>query len=348
MGCRSASFHRACALSPAKVSHVLLAEEAERRTANVIVPDGQLSLAIGREGQNARLAAKLTGWRIDIRSESETAEILEGLLAADAARAQHEAELAADEVIEILDPHGVVSDRGPAATEAQAATDEDTDFSRAKTRQHKILQQRSRLKIWHRTFRTLQQVTRQKKLRLNLRMLKATKIWPRKYHRRKTKKLKKMPVRPRSRQRLQQRKASRLRLQHLTRRPRPPQARPQATPRPTLKRTKPGRIGINSRPIDSPRVRVLRCPPTMTMKIDCRPRIDARRRVSSFAIRRPASSRFAISERDLDNARPGNPRADEWSGEEDWDDDMGFTEYDFLEGEDEIEEGDAPDEEGES
>src|SRR5207245_8946256 len=43
----------------------------EEKTAYVVVPDRQLSLAIGKEGQNARLAAKLTGWRIDIRSESE-------------------------------------------------------------------------------------------------------------------------------------------------------------------------------------------------------------------------------------------------------------------------------------
>jgi len=43
----------------------------------VIVPDGQLSLAIGKEGQNARLAAKLTGWKIDIKSESQLNEYLQ-------------------------------------------------------------------------------------------------------------------------------------------------------------------------------------------------------------------------------------------------------------------------------
>jgi N utilization substance protein A len=47
------------------------------KTAYVVVPDRQLSLAIGKEGQNARLAAKLTGWRIDIRSESEVRAELE-------------------------------------------------------------------------------------------------------------------------------------------------------------------------------------------------------------------------------------------------------------------------------
>ncbi|MHB0856521.1 MAG: transcription termination factor NusA [Anaerolineae bacterium] len=60
------------ALSPAKVVSVYLNEED--KTAKVVVPDKALSLAIGKEGQNARLAAKLTGWRIDIRSESEAAE----------------------------------------------------------------------------------------------------------------------------------------------------------------------------------------------------------------------------------------------------------------------------------
>lgn len=57
------------ALSPAKVSDVKI--DAELRVANIVVPDSQLSLAIGKEGQNARLAAKLTSWKIDIKSESQ-------------------------------------------------------------------------------------------------------------------------------------------------------------------------------------------------------------------------------------------------------------------------------------
>jgi len=62
------------ALSPARVASVHLEDASvEGRTATVIVPDDQLSLAIGREGQNARLAAKLTGWRIDIKSMAEAA-----------------------------------------------------------------------------------------------------------------------------------------------------------------------------------------------------------------------------------------------------------------------------------
>ena len=60
------------ALSPAKVKEVLLDDTTG--TATVVVPDYQLSLAIGKEGQNARLAARLTGWRVDIKSETEMAE----------------------------------------------------------------------------------------------------------------------------------------------------------------------------------------------------------------------------------------------------------------------------------
>jgi len=57
------------ALSPAKVVSVRVVDE-RAKTARVVVPDFQLSLAIGKEGQNARLAARLTGWRIDIRSDA--------------------------------------------------------------------------------------------------------------------------------------------------------------------------------------------------------------------------------------------------------------------------------------
>jgi N utilization substance protein A len=60
----------ASALSPAKVTRVHIVDP-DAKSAQVIVPDYQLSLAIGKEGQNARLAARLTGWRIDIRSDAE-------------------------------------------------------------------------------------------------------------------------------------------------------------------------------------------------------------------------------------------------------------------------------------
>ena len=62
----------AAALSPSRVNSVEIVD-AEARSAKVIVPDYQLSLAIGKEGQNARLAAKLTGWRIDIHSDTAPA-----------------------------------------------------------------------------------------------------------------------------------------------------------------------------------------------------------------------------------------------------------------------------------
>jgi N utilization substance protein A len=59
------------ALSPARVREVIV--DDDERQATVIVPDDQLSLAIGRDGQNARLAARLTGWRVDIKSETDFA-----------------------------------------------------------------------------------------------------------------------------------------------------------------------------------------------------------------------------------------------------------------------------------
>ena len=72
------------ALSPAKVLMVYVNED--EKAARVIVPDSQLSLAIGKEGQNARLAAKLTGWKIDIKSQSQADA------AVDAAQAERNAE----------------------------------------------------------------------------------------------------------------------------------------------------------------------------------------------------------------------------------------------------------------
>lgn len=66
---KDSAVYIANALSPARVVSVAVNEEA--KVSRVVVPDAQLSLAIGKEGQNARLAAKLTGWKIDIKSESE-------------------------------------------------------------------------------------------------------------------------------------------------------------------------------------------------------------------------------------------------------------------------------------
>ena len=70
------------ALSPAKVTRVLI--DSENNYASVIVPDDQLSLAIGKEGQNARLAARLTGWHIDIKSETLAVHALRNLAAREA------------------------------------------------------------------------------------------------------------------------------------------------------------------------------------------------------------------------------------------------------------------------
>jgi len=78
------------ALSPAQVISVDIDEE--HRIASVTVPERMLSLAIGREGQNARLAARLTGWRIDIRSDVSVAE---ARAAADAATTEEPAAMVA-------------------------------------------------------------------------------------------------------------------------------------------------------------------------------------------------------------------------------------------------------------
>ncbi|MFB3881021.1 MAG: transcription termination factor NusA [Armatimonadota bacterium] len=92
------------ALSPAKVSRVTV--DPATRAATVIAPDNQLSLAIGREGQNVRLAARLTGWRIDIRSEAQAAQ-------AAAAAAEAEAPARAE-------PDGQGAESPPAAADVAA------------------------------------------------------------------------------------------------------------------------------------------------------------------------------------------------------------------------------------
>ncbi|HHU07543.1 MAG TPA: transcription termination/antitermination protein NusA [Clostridiaceae bacterium] len=85
--------HISNALSPAKVIRV--ETDDEDQSAVVVVPDHQLSLAIGREGQNARLAARLTGWKIDIKSEAQYREMIETELMSrfDQALAEDEEEL---------------------------------------------------------------------------------------------------------------------------------------------------------------------------------------------------------------------------------------------------------------
>jgi len=106
------------ALSPAQPSAVLLEEGENGRTAIVIVPDKQLSLAIGREGQNARLAAKLTGWRIDIKGETEAAE--EGLIERAHEQARLEALMISKRKKDLLEAAQAILLRGPEAVEAEA------------------------------------------------------------------------------------------------------------------------------------------------------------------------------------------------------------------------------------
>jgi N utilization substance protein A len=90
-------------LSPARPLGVELADDSETgRTATVVVPDKELSLAIGREGQNARLAAKLTGWRIDIIGATEAAERAVRRAEQDAIRAAARAEISEDMPLEKL------------------------------------------------------------------------------------------------------------------------------------------------------------------------------------------------------------------------------------------------------
>jgi len=111
------------ALSPARVKEVRLDED--ERTAEVVVPDHQLSLAIGKEGQNARLAARLSGYRIDIRSESQDLgldiEEEEELVAVAATEIVEEAaaeEAAAEAIVEEAVEEAMVEDVVDAAEEA--------------------------------------------------------------------------------------------------------------------------------------------------------------------------------------------------------------------------------------
>jgi len=85
-------------LSPAKVLAVSTNEEY--KIARVIVPNSQLSLAIGREGQNARLAARITGWKIDIKSEAQYLEMVAEAEALEAARREQEYGYDEDELAE--------------------------------------------------------------------------------------------------------------------------------------------------------------------------------------------------------------------------------------------------------
>ena len=96
------------ALSPAKINHVSIIDP-EQKHLEVIVDDTQLSLAIGKKGQNVRLAAKLLGWRIDIKSEEEKRQEIESQMEAMALRGAAIAELKGlgDKTLEKLRDHGI-------------------------------------------------------------------------------------------------------------------------------------------------------------------------------------------------------------------------------------------------
>jgi N utilization substance protein A len=111
------------ALSPAQVVGVEIDEED--RIASVTVPERMLSLAIGREGQNARLAAKLTGWRIDIRSETGAAsEDVEGVVVPEVIAEPGEPEEAAEPAAEATETEEPKAEAAEA--EAQEAADDET------------------------------------------------------------------------------------------------------------------------------------------------------------------------------------------------------------------------------
>src|SRR5215470_5099032 len=113
------------ALSPAKVKEVRIHEDTG--VAEVIVPDYQLSLAIGKEGQNARLAARLTGWRVDIKSETQLADEEAGIFPAEDEDVEYaEGEWVRNETTGELEWHsadGEVVTAGEWAVDQQAAAE---------------------------------------------------------------------------------------------------------------------------------------------------------------------------------------------------------------------------------
>ena len=109
------------ALSPSEPVHVELL--GPDQTAIVVVPDRQLSLAIGKEGQNTRLAARLTGWRLDVKGMTEWEEIKETTQSKTEATAETEA-LVADEAAEAVEEAiAIVEEAGAAATEEASRSD---------------------------------------------------------------------------------------------------------------------------------------------------------------------------------------------------------------------------------
>jgi N utilization substance protein A len=107
------------ALSPARVDEVRLIDP-ELRQAHVLVPENQLSLAIGKEGQNVRLAARLTGWKIDIKDSAKYAEEYDAIMAELEAKAAAKAERAALEAEQEAEQEAAEQEAAAAETEALA------------------------------------------------------------------------------------------------------------------------------------------------------------------------------------------------------------------------------------
>jgi N utilization substance protein A len=139
------------AMSPAKVSDVKLLPS--KKTAMVIVPDFQLSLAIGKEGQNARLAAKLTGWKIDIKSETQATEQAKEIdrLIADELGLRGPDEEPEEAAIDIYDELGLepvksVIYKGDEAEEAPSAEEEEV-VAKKKTKKAKPAKKPAKIEL---------------------------------------------------------------------------------------------------------------------------------------------------------------------------------------------------------
>ncbi len=117
------------ALSPARIISVdILADEEDRHEAFVIVPDDQLSLAIGREGQNVRLAHRLTGWKIDIKSESQAREIESKMI-----ETNYEEESAQEYIEEEEEPVDEIALEAEEETNQTALDEEDSEIVEEET-----------------------------------------------------------------------------------------------------------------------------------------------------------------------------------------------------------------------
>ena len=119
------------ALSPSEPVHVEILEQEQ--TAIVVVPDRQLSLAIGKEGQNTRLAARLTGWRLDIKGMTEWEEIKESTQAKAGASTADETEVAAEDAADAVEEAIAIVEEAAATETAEPVAAEATPVAEAVT-----------------------------------------------------------------------------------------------------------------------------------------------------------------------------------------------------------------------